>query len=74
LSTSRVGLGCVICDYSLSFLFGFSLELLSLSLDLGSSLVVVGKVAGLAHAHGVKQSVSVLTVESVLVTTKLAVA
>ena len=56
------------------FLERLGLDLLSLSLDLGASLVVVGEVASLAHAHGVEQSVGVLTVERVLVAPELPVA
>ena len=75
LSTSSVWLGSVFWSHFLGTLLGcLGLELLGLSLDLGSSLVVVWEVAGLAHAHGVEQSVGVLAVEGVLVTTELAVA
>lgn len=48
--------------------------MLSLSLDLGSSLVVVTQVASLAHAHGVEQSVLVLTFSGVLVSAELSIA
>ena len=53
---------------------GFSLLLLSLSLDLGSSLVVIRQVAGLAHTHGVQKAVMMLTLPSILVSSELSVA
>lgn len=45
-----------------------------LSLDLGATLMVVGEVASLAHAHRVEQSISVTALGRVLVATELAVA
>ena len=53
---------------------GLGLLLLGLSFDLGSSLVVVRQVAGLAHAHRVKEAVSVLAFRSELVPSELSVA
>ena len=50
------------------------LHLLGLSLDLGTSFVVVRQIACLAHSHTVEESISVFAVESVLIPSKLAVA
>jgi hypothetical protein len=49
-------------------------DLLGLSLDLGASLVIVGQVASLTHAHRVQKSIGMLTVESILVAPELSVA
>ena len=64
----------VINSCFLGLLKCLSLELLLLSLDLGSSLVVVAQVASLAHTHRVKKSVVMLAVKSILVSAELAVA
>ena len=48
--------------------------LLLLSLHLGSLLMVVGEVASLAHALRVEKSVMVLTISSIVVSTKLSIA
>lgn len=45
-----------------------------LSLDLGSSLVVIGQIARLAHAHGVQLSVSMSTLGGVLISAVLSIA
>ena len=43
-------------------------------LDLGSSLVVIGEVAGLAHADGVVESIGVFALGGILLSTEFAVA
>lgn len=52
--------------------FGF--DLLGLSLDLGSSFVIVRQIASLAHTHRVEKTIVMLTFPSVLISSEFSVA